>query len=244
MNVLAIGNSFSQDATRYLHQIAAASGVELEVVNLYIGGCSLERHWDNAVNDRADYDRECNGNPGDKKVTIREALEWKKWDVVTLQQVSHCSIRYETYQPFLRQLSDYVKGYAPQAQQMIHQTWAYEQGGQRLTEELGYRDQAEMFRDLQRAYQMAADDLGGLPLIPSGKAFAIAAAKGIGPLHRDGFHASLGLGRFLLGAVWYQSLTGNSIFQNDFCDLDEPVALQAFEKAKVCAYEAVFGQEG
>lgn len=45
MNILAIGNSFSQDATRYLHQIAAADGVPLHVANLYIGGCSLERAY-------------------------------------------------------------------------------------------------------------------------------------------------------------------------------------------------------
>ena len=45
MNVLAIGNSFSEDATRYLHQIAKAQGTPLTVVNLVIGGCSLERHY-------------------------------------------------------------------------------------------------------------------------------------------------------------------------------------------------------
>ena len=47
MKVLAIGNSFSQDATHYLHKIAASDGVEMKVVNLYIGGCSLEQHWKN-----------------------------------------------------------------------------------------------------------------------------------------------------------------------------------------------------
>ena len=42
--ILAIGNSFSEDATYYLHQILEHSGIENQVVNLYIGGCSLERH--------------------------------------------------------------------------------------------------------------------------------------------------------------------------------------------------------
>ena len=45
--VLAIGNSFSRDATCYLHQIAKGAGVDAKIVNLYIGGCSLERHWQN-----------------------------------------------------------------------------------------------------------------------------------------------------------------------------------------------------
>ena len=45
MNVLAIGNSFSQDATRYLHQVAKSAGVYLEVFNLEIGGCPLSKHF-------------------------------------------------------------------------------------------------------------------------------------------------------------------------------------------------------
>ncbi len=45
MKVLAIGNSFSQDATRYLRKIAQASGEDMKVVNLYIGGCPLSRHF-------------------------------------------------------------------------------------------------------------------------------------------------------------------------------------------------------
>ena len=40
MKVLAIGNSFSNDAMRYLHGIAKADGVDMKTVNLFIGGCS------------------------------------------------------------------------------------------------------------------------------------------------------------------------------------------------------------
>lgn len=45
MKILAIGNSFSEDAMYYLKNIADADGVEVKAVNLYIGGCNLERHW-------------------------------------------------------------------------------------------------------------------------------------------------------------------------------------------------------
>ena len=61
MNILAIGNSFSQDATRYLHEIMQAGGVPGRVVNLYIGGCSLERHWRNIENEAKDYEYQLNG---------------------------------------------------------------------------------------------------------------------------------------------------------------------------------------
>ena len=75
-NVLCIGNSFSQDATRYLHQI---SGEELFVRNLYIGGCSLERHCNNIVNDVADYEYQKNGRCL-KMISVAQALKKKKWD--------------------------------------------------------------------------------------------------------------------------------------------------------------------
>ena len=39
MKLLAVGNSFSQDACTFLHQTAQAQGLDLEVTNLYIGGC-------------------------------------------------------------------------------------------------------------------------------------------------------------------------------------------------------------
>ncbi len=108
MKVLAIGNSFSQDATRYLHQIAEADGTDLKVVNLFIGGCSLKRHYFNILNDIKDYDFEFNGENTRIKVSVREALKSDEWDVVTLQQVSNESFNYETYQPYLNELAEYV----------------------------------------------------------------------------------------------------------------------------------------
>ena len=48
MNILSIGNSFSQDAQRYLHRIAKADGCTLNTFNLYIGGCPLSLHYRNS----------------------------------------------------------------------------------------------------------------------------------------------------------------------------------------------------
>ena len=57
MNVLSIGNSFSQDAQRYLHRIAKADGCNLNTFNLYIGGCPLSLHYRNMISEerRAKY---------------------------------------------------------------------------------------------------------------------------------------------------------------------------------------------
>ena len=39
--ILVIGNSFGEDATHFLHDLALTRGINTKVVNLYIGGCSL-----------------------------------------------------------------------------------------------------------------------------------------------------------------------------------------------------------
>ena len=55
MKILSIGNSFSEDAQRYLKLIAGANGRELTCVNLYIGGCSLKRHYINLIDNEKSY---------------------------------------------------------------------------------------------------------------------------------------------------------------------------------------------
>lgn len=238
MKVLAIGNSFSNDAMRYLHNIAKAEGCDMKTVNIYIGGCPLSKHYMNMNNDAADYDFEYNGDRTGIKVSIRQALQSDIWDVVTFQQVSSQSVDYETYTPYLGALAEYAAYHAPKAKFMIHQTWAYEQGSERLTHEMGYGDQSEMFSDLKAAYEKAAEELGGVQIIPSGEAFQELIKAGAPRIHRDTFHASLGLGRYTLGLVWYETLTGKSCLNNSFADFDVPVSPEEAELAKRCAHIA------
>ena len=54
IRILAIGNSFSEDAVdQYFHEICAAAGKRVVVGDLYIPGCPLERHHLNAQTDSA-----------------------------------------------------------------------------------------------------------------------------------------------------------------------------------------------
>lgn len=82
MKVLAIGNSFSQDATTFLHHAAEKQGVALEVVNLYIGGCSLEMHWKNMETNAVAYEHQLNGKATGRVVSIQEMLNEGDWDAV------------------------------------------------------------------------------------------------------------------------------------------------------------------
>ena len=55
MKILSIGNSFSQDAHKWLNQIAKMCGEEFYNVNLYVSGCSLEMHHEYIVGDIPNY---------------------------------------------------------------------------------------------------------------------------------------------------------------------------------------------
>ena len=228
MKILSIGNSFSQDAQRYLHRLAKAEGENIKTVNLYIGGCSLRQHYLNILDDCAAYDFEFNGEKTGIKVSIRQALASDEWDYVTLQQASNRSGKADTYGPYLSTLADYVRKYCPEAGLLIHQTWAYEAESERLYK-LGYETPEQMFADIRNAYHQAAKAIGAEGIIPSGEAMLGALHNGLEKVHRDTFHASLGAGRYLLALVWYKLLTGKDVTGNAFSEVDEPISAQERE---------------
>ena len=237
MDILAIGNSFSQDAARYLHAISKSGGEPITVVNLYIGGCSLERHYNNMLSDEKAYALECNGKSANLRVSLGEALSDRRWDIVTLQQVSHHSPKPETYAPYLTELAAYVRKQSPHAKLYIHQTWGYEDKSEKLLA-TGYDSFKQMQGDIVNAYSKAAADINAAGIIRSGEMFGKLLDAGIPGVHRDTFHASLGLGRYALGLLWYHTLTGNPVADNRFADFDEPISKEniALSKATVDSF--------
>lgn len=225
MKILSIGNSFSQDAQRYLHRLAKQDGTECKTVNLYIGGCPLLKHYLNMLDDNATYDFEFNSEKTGIKVSIRQALVSDEWDFITLQQVSHLSGKYETYSPYLEALAAYVRKYCPHAKILMHQTWAYEDGSEKLRS-LEYASAKEMLSAVCDCYNKAAQSINADGIIPCGEVMMMALDMGIEKIHRDTFHAALGTGRYLLALCWYKALTGKDITSNDFDDFDVPVTEQ------------------
>lgn len=128
IRILAIGNSFSQDAVeQYLYELAEAAGYELIIGNMYIGGCDLDKHWANFQSDAAAYEYrkivkgEKVGKIGYK---LSQGLADENWDYISLQQASGKSGKYETY-TVLADLIAGIKERCPKAKLLWHQTWAY-----------------------------------------------------------------------------------------------------------------------
>ena len=242
MRILSIGNSYSQDAHRYLHRLSVAAGEPISTVNLYIGGCSLERHGQNLQTGEKAYLYIYDGENTELYVSLQDAVEHCTYDVVTLQQASHYSTDYATYQPYLNRLYEYVKTYQPNARILIHETWAYEDRCQRMLDKLGYDSAERMYAELHCAYARAAESLG-VEIIPAGTAMQLAVRNGLTPIHRDSFHASLDYGRYLLAATWFMKLTGkrlDGVLLPSF-DTDAPLDSDFYRIATKAATDAVFG---
>jgi hypothetical protein len=242
MRILSIGNSYSQDAQRYLHRLSVAAGEPISTVNLYIGGCSLERHDQNLQSGEKAYLYIYNGEETGLTVSLQDALEHCEYDVVTLQQASHYSTDYNTYRPYLDRLFEYVKQTQPNAKILIHETWAYEDGCRRMMDKFGHNSAERMYAELHEAYKKAAEHLG-VEIIPGGTALQLAVRNGLTPIHRDTFHASKTYGRYLLSATWFMKLTGKRLdgVRLPSFDDNEPIDDELYRLATNAATQAVFG---
>lgn len=235
MNVLAIGNSFSEDATRYLHAIARADGKILNVANLYIGGCPLERHYRNMLSNERAYELQYNGEKTGFPVSLNEALLNRSWDIITLQQASLQSFKAESYEPYISALAEHIRKCQPKAKIYIHQTWAYENGSDRLLNLAKYESFDAMLSDVKECYKKAYEAIRADGLIPSGEMLGSLLKNGIPTVHRDTFHASRGIGRYALGLIWYRALFGADVSENTFSDFDEEISTEDIKTAKKCA---------
>ncbi len=215
VKILAIGNSFSDDATEHLWHIFNDAGVEEIILgNLFIGGCSLNTHYSNAQNDATAYEYRRNTD-GVWNTTYNfkmgDALADEDWDIVTLQQASHDSGMPQTYGN-LDKLIEYVEDIVSEDCRLYwHMTWAYQQNSDHSGFVNYSRDQLVMYDAIVGTVldiPMKHKSISGV--LPSGTAVQNLRTSYIGDtLTRDGYHLSFGLGRYVAALTWFAALGGD-----------------------------------
>ena len=237
MKILSIGNSFSEDAHQWLHKLAEMNGQDLYTVNLCVSGCTLQTHWEGYQASAAECLLQVNGGPGQRYVTIAEALTLEDWDVITVQQASRFSGLLETHEPYLANFIQVIQAACPRAKIWYHQTWAYEKD----SPDVGYvyydHDQQKMYRAIMDTTAQIQERYH-LPVIPVGRTIQglrenvpeFDYAGGGISLNRDGSHLSYDYGRFAAAAVWIKKLTGKDVLAKAFEDFD-PALLE-----KICLF--------
>jgi len=174
LRLFLIGNSFSQNASKFLPEISASSGHPLVIGRAELPGCELKKHWESvSIN---------NSNPADPKgkpyggKSLRELLSAGSWDVVTIQQFSLLSGDSITYQPYASNLYKLIRQLQPHAEIVVHQTWAYRADANSFGKIMGERraeNQSEMWEKSRAAYHHLAKTLK-LRIIPVGDAMQMA----------------------------------------------------------------------
>jgi hypothetical protein len=172
VRLLTVGNSFSQNATKFLDKIAEADGNVLVHHRCVIGGSGPDQHLAKvAAHEKDPTDKE--GLYGTGK-SLAQELVAEKWDVITVQQASVRSHDLATYRPGMKALVDYIKKHAPGSEVVIHQTWAYRVDDPRFrkpSDKTGEpKTQKAMYEGLSDAYRAIAKELG-VRRVPVGDAF-------------------------------------------------------------------------
>lgn len=214
--LLMIGNSFSWNAYTYMQSIADSSPMKLKVGNLCYGGCSLKMHQEFFESSAEVYGYEHTRRKSISSCDIDTALASDDWTHISLQQVSGLAGDFKTYRPYLDYVYNYVHRRVPNAEIILHQTWAYQHDS--THEHFGDygKDQNKMFKCVKEAYDLAAKSMGIKHIVPSGEAFQFARATTIGDtLCEDGFHANV-KGQYLAGGAFFEVVTGGSIFDSSF----------------------------
>ena len=230
VRILAIGNSFSQDAVeQYLHELAEAEGISTIIGNMFIGGCSLERHVKNARDNAPAYAYRKIGTDGKKrekgKMSLEAVLADEDWDYVSLQQASPFSGMYETYEASLPELIEYVKARLPKKTKlMLHQTWAYASTSRHSGFKNYNCNQLTMYQAIADAVKKAAKANKIKIVIPSGTAIQNARTSFIGDhLNRDGYHLDVKVGRYTAACTWFERIFKHNVVGNPYAPegLDE-----------------------
>lgn len=249
VKILAIGNSFSEDAVEQnLHELADAEGIQTVIADVLIGGCSLERHVKNARDNAPIYAYRKIGVDGKKvgteKMTLEKALADEDWDYVSLQQSSPFSGQYGTYEASLPQLVEYIKARLPKKTKlMLHQTWAYAANSTHGGFKNYNRDQLTMYHDIVDAVKKASKLSRIKIIIPTGTAIQNARTSFVGDhMNRDGHHLDLMIGRYTAACTWFERIFKRSVVGNTFApkgmnDAQRKVAQMAAHKAVVQPYK-------
>ena len=229
LRILAIGNSFSSDAVdQNLYDLFLDAGYTVVIGDIAATGSSLEDHWKRACSQEKaySYTKIADGKSRVlQDVDLDTVLLDEAWDIVTLQQASAYSDRYETYLPFAKDLARYVAS-KTHAKLVWHQTWSY--GGVAFENETD-RTQLSMYEAIADASRKVAEEAGFASVIPTGTAVQMARRQLGDVLNRDFLHLELTYGRYLASCTWFEALTGKSVVGNGY----HPDTV-AEERAKLC----------
>lgn len=214
LKVLSIGNSYSNDTFWMLKDIAQSAGKELTVGVAHLSGGTLQQMWDAINNDKTitAYNKwtPSSGHKQNNNASPRVIIVDEPWDFIFFQQASTQSMNYDTFQPYLKNIANYVQNNATNSKVRygINMIWPRPVSNSSIgTPE----KQLEVYNDIVDAYQKAAFDTDLEVFVPTGTAIMNGRnndylADISNELTRDGSHLDEGIGRYLAAMTVFITL--------------------------------------
>lgn len=225
VKILAIGNSFSEDAIEsHLYDLAKEKGIKVIIGNLFIGGASLANHKTNADRNIPIYEYRKISVDGSKKNWIKTSIDIavkdEQWDYISFQQASPNSGQLETVQASLPDLFNYVKARAtnPSVKYVYHSTWAYAPNTTNTAAFANYgSNQTTMFNAIVNVSKNIEPIIAGHVIIPTGTAIQNARTSALGESYNvtDGYHLN-NLGKYVAACTWFEKIFGQSVVGNAY----------------------------
>ena len=245
VSILFLANSFADDTIQYMPEIASDFGYDLDLYNLYIGGCEINRHINNILNNEKAYELRVYNKDTKEWETVydvssKEFIPTKKWDYIVLQQASHCS-GIPNGLANIEQLIELVKGLANKDVKLAwNMTWAYGKDSWLEVFETQFgKDQNLMYQSIvKNVKETIVPNKEFVKIIPNGTAVQNARQYiDDSLLHRDQFHLGFQYGRFLAGLTAVGVLLDVDLTKEQFVPQELPKELR--ETYIKCAMDAI-----
>ena len=215
IKILSIGNSFSVDTMEFTAAMALSMGIKkVKLGNLYIGGCSVKRHYTNAKEDLPAYKYYTNDGSGWKVIEdhkMSDAIKSEKWDWISIQHGTGDGSRYTSEESYsdLPSLIEYVKEIADSGTRIaFNMAWVGEASKEHHEIASYNGDMMRMYENLTSLTERLIAPMKGIDaVIPTGT--AVQNARAMCPdmdLTRDGFHLSWDFGRYIGGMSFLKML--------------------------------------
>ena len=191
----------------------------MKIAVLYIGGCSLNRHYENARNDLPAYiyyENTGNGWSETNQKSISDAIKEDDWDYISIQHGPGDGSRYTNPKSYekLEPLIEYIKSLTPKSTKIaFNMAWVMEKYSTHPEIQEYDLDQMRMYRNLTELTNNVVRVTKGLDIVsPAGTAIQNARTTVLSDkLSRDGFHLSYGIGRYIAGLTFLKALTDTDI---------------------------------
>ena len=237
LRVLAIGNSFTENATHYLSAIVDSAGIDRKKLGVYsitYAGARFS-HWTETLHKdgMVEAARVAGVVSMRARGTLSEVVS-QPWDVIVIQQASDVSYKWKTFST-LEEYIPMILSLCPNKNVCL----AYQMPWSHTLDEMPY----VMTWNIN-CTQRLAETYGIDVVIPVGTAIQLARETRLNDsmyLTEDNWHLNAGMGQFIASCCWYESIIarcfGTTVLNNSACPKEE-YSEADIKLGRECAYQA------